>query len=272
MKSLTLNNGNTYLMVGSGTNTFGKENNQYMGEINNDTTPIESAIANGYRRFDTAISYRNESVVSLGIARSGIARSDVFITSKLPTDHDYIKDEQAIAASVQSSLKALDSDYIDLYLIHHPLESLEENLRIYRVLESFYKEGVLKNIGVSNFTQEQLAYLIEHAEVKPVVNQIECNFKNFDKDLVDYCQAQDVVVEAWGPFHGITEHQKATLSTIGKAYNKSWSQVFLRYLVEHNIAVIPKSHNASRQLENLELFDFELTDQDVLQIETLMIV
>lgn len=269
METIQLNNGLTIPVVGSGTNTFGKENREYMGTINGETTELKEAVANGYRLFDTAIAYRNEAVVAKGLKETGLGREAFFLTSKIPGEEAYYKDAAAVKEGVESSLAALDTDYIDLYLIHHPWDNLEQILAIWRVLEAFVDKGVLKAIGVSNFNQEQLGYLLEHSRIKPAVNQIESHPGNWNDAIIDFCLENHVVPEAWGPLTKVSDEAKETLSKIGAAYNKNWAQVALRYQVQRGVIVIPKSHNNERQQENLALFDFELSSEDMQKIATL---
>lgn len=262
MNTIRLNTGIEIPVVGSGTNTFGKANNQYMGEINFDTTELKDAIALGYRHFDTAVGYRNEAVVGRAIKESGIGREEFFITSKIPGTEDYYADDEAVAAGVEGSLKALDTPYIDLYLIHHPWEDLEGILRVWRVLEKYVQAGKLKAIGVSNFGQRELDYLAEHAKLQPAVNQIESHPGLWNAPLIADCHKRGIVPVAWGPLTRVSKEAKEALEAIGARHAKTWAQVILRYQIEQGVVVIPKSHNRLRQAQNLELFDFELTQEE----------
>lgn len=269
MKYITLHNGLDFPMLGSGTNTFGKANRDYSGEINYDTTEIESAIQLGYRHFDTAISYRNEAVVALGIERSGLARDDFFLTSKIPGRPEFYENAEATKRGIDSSLANLNTSYIDLYLIHHPWDNLESILAMWRVMESYVDEGKLKSIGVSNFDEKQLGYLLEHGRIKPLCNQIQSHPGHWNDDIVRYSQAHDVVPVAWSPLNRTTAEAKTVLSKIGEAYGKSAAQVALRYQVDRGVAVIPKSHKFEHQAANLDVFDFSLSDDDRKQIAAL---
>ena len=269
MQIFRLNNGQEFPAIGSGTNTFGKANRDYMGEITFDTTEIASAIRAGYRHFDTAISYRNEEVVGIGLKDSGLDRSEFYITTKIPGRPEYYATEDAVKAGVAESLKNLGTDYIDLYLIHHPWEDLEEMLAMWRVLESYADQGVLRSIGVSNFSEEQLEYFREHARIQPAVNQIESHPGHWNHELVNYCIEHNILPVAWGPLRQTTDVARFTLNEIGKRHNKSGAQVSLRYQLDRGVAVIPKSHNAERQAENLEIFDFKLTAEEHEQISKL---
>lgn len=262
MKTIKLNRGSMIPVIGSGTNTFGKENRDYMGKINFDTTELEAAIAAGYRHFDTAISYRNEGVVGKALEESGLAREEFFVTSKIPGKEEYYKNRQAVIDGIEYSLKELRTDYIDLYLIHHPWDDLEGMLMMWQVLEEYAEKGILKEIGVSNFSQEQMAYILENAKIKPAVNQIQSNPSNWNHELIEYLQSVDVVAEAWGPLSRMEESSIAKLEEIGNKYGKTWAQVVLKFQIDRGVVVIPKSHNADRQKANLELFDFELTDEE----------
>lgn len=269
MNILTLNSGFVIPLVGTGTNTFGKENHQFTGVINNTTEEIENALHSGYTLVDTAIAYRNEAVVSMAIKKAGIDRSGLFLTSKIPAAVEYTQSDKQIEDAIDSSLKALDTDYIDLYLLHFPLEKDEDNVRVWKVLERYAEQGILKSIGVSNFNIEQLSYLIDHSTIKPAVNQIQSHPGLWQDELIDFCQSQQVAVEAWGPISKVSDDAKQKLSVIGEKYHKTWVQVILRYQIERNVIVIPKSHDKERQQQNLAIFDFSLSVDDKSLIRTL---
>ena len=269
MDYLTLVTGNKIPVIGSGTNTFGKENRDYNGNINGDTTELEWAIENGYRHFDTAISYRNESVVGKAIAQSGIPREEFFITSKIPGSEPYNSNEEEVKKAVNDSLEALQTDYIDLYLIHHPWDDLDGIVAVWKTLEKFVDEKTLKAIGVSNFKTKELDYLIEHATIKPAVNQVESHPGHWNDEAIQYALIHNIVPEAWGPLTRVSDEAKKVLTEIGEPYHKTWAQVILRYQIERNVVVIPKSHSRVRQAQNLDIFDFELNPEDRLKIAEL---
>lgn len=269
MNNLTLNTGITIPIIGIGTNTFGKENKDFMGAINNDTSELESALNMGYTLIDTAIAYRNESVVALAIKRSGLKRESLFITSKIPGKPEYTDTDELVEKAISSSLKELDTDYIDLYLIHHPWDDKDGIVRVWKVLERYVEKGVLKAIGVSNFNVEQLTHLLANCSLKPAVNQIESHPGLWNDDIVDFCRINNINVEAWSPLKRIPETSLETLKKIGLKYGKTWAQIVLRYQIERNVIVIPKSHNKERQIENLTIFDFSLSDEDKQLIKTL---
>lgn len=262
MKEVKLNTGVRLPMVGSGTNTFGKVDHDYMGDIDGDTTEILSAIEQGYRHFDTAISYRNEAVVGKALKKSGKTRNEFFVTSKIPGTKEYCSGEEDVKKGVEQSLKALGTDSIDLYLIHHPWDDLEGILAVWRVLEKYVDAGKLKAIGVSNFKEKELNYLLQNARIKPAVDQVESHPGKWNHEIIAFCLDHQVVPEAWGPLTRVDDKAKATLTEIGKKYDKSWAQVVLAYQVERGVVVIPKSHNPERQKQNLEVFDVSLSDED----------
>ncbi len=269
MKTLKMNNGYTIPVLGTGTNTFGKEGRDFSGTINYDTTELRSAIALGYRLLDTAIYYRNEAVIGKAVKESGFDRSAFFITSKIPEKPEFSGSDALVRTHVNASLDAIDLDYIDLYLVHFPLESNEENLRVWRVLEGYVDQGRLRSIGVSNFNQDQIAYLLERARIKPVLNQFLSYPGHPNQALIDYCQSHDIIPEAYQSLKKIAPEVKETLMNVATRYGKTWSQIVLNYQVSQGMVVIPKSHNPSHQRDNIDVFDFSLTEDDRLLIENL---
>lgn len=262
MKYFRMNNGLMIPVLGTGTNTFGKENGDFFGKITYDTKELVSAIQLGYRLIDTAIYYRNEAVIGKAVKESNIDRREFFITSKIPEKKEYTESNESIKYHVEQSLKLLDMDYLDLYLIHFPLESNEENLRVWRVLETFVDKGLIKSMGVSNFNENQLSYLIEHARIKPVINQFQSYPGKHQQRLIDFCKANDIIPEAYQSLAKVDTKTKDKLIEIAKPYNKSWSQICLNYQINQGLVVIPKSHNKQHQFENIDVFDFELTTND----------
>lgn len=263
MKSLRMNNGYTIPVLGTGTNTFGKEQNRFDGKITYDTTELRSAIHLGYRLIDTAIYYRNEVVIGKAVKESSIDREDFFITTKIPADPEFTATDELIASHVDRSLKELDLEYIDLYLIHFPLETNEGNLRVWKVLESFVKRGLIRSIGVSNFNEDQLSYLMEHADIKPVLNQFQSYPGKHQQSLIDFCKDNDIIPEAYQSFAKVSPKTKERLEELAKPYHKTWSQIILNYQVNEGLVVIPKSHNPQHQQDNIDVFDFILTKTDI---------
>lgn len=262
MRYLKMNNGLSIPVLGTGTNTYGKENNEFRGKINYDTKELRSAIELGYRLIDTAIMYRNEAVIGKAVKESGIDRVEFFITSKIPPEKEFTETDDLVSHHIEESLKALDLGYIDLYLIHFPQESNEENLRIWRVLESYVEKGLLKSIGVSNFNEDQLSYILKHAKIKPVLNQFQSYPGKHQQSLIDFCKVNNVIPEAYQSFAKLESETKDKLSKLADKYGKLWSQVILNYQINEGLVVIPKSHNKDRQFKNIDVFDFTLTNED----------
>ena len=268
MEYITLNNGIKMPIVGTGTNTYGKENNDYNGALTNEIPELVTALELGYRSIDAAISYRNEELVGGILAESTVPREELFITTKIPAREEYVSSKESTRAAIDNSLKNFRTDYLDLLLIHAPIEDKEQLKNTWEVFEEYYEAGKLKAIGVSNFRKNHLDELKEFAKVKPAVNQIQINLKEKNEDLLALLQDEGITPVAWGPMK--TEaHQEEVLDEIGKAYDKSGAQVLLKYQIERGVVVIPKSHNRENQAANLDLFDFELTDADVEKIENL---
>ncbi len=269
MKYYTLNNGYKMPALGTGTNTYGKENKDFHGTINYDTKELRSAISLGYRLIDTAVMYRNEAVIGNAVKASNIDRKDFFIVSKIPQDKAFSGSDERVVQTVESSLKALDIGYIDLYLIHFPLDSDEENLRVWRVLERYVNVGKIRSIGVSNFNEQQLEYILKHASIKPVLNQFQSYPGRHQQSLIDYCKAHGVIPEAYHSLAKITDETKKTIQSIADTYGKTWSQVILNYQISEGLVVIPKSHDPNNQKNNMNVFDFELSDQDIKKIKSI---
>lgn len=268
MEKVRLNNGLMIPLLGTGTNTYGKESDAYSGELNGNFEALESAIEMGYRLIDTAISYRNEAGVGETVKKSGIPREEFFLTTKIPNDDTYVKDKETVRQTLDQSLKNLQTDYIDLYLIHKPIEDPKKLQLTWEVMEEYVGKGKLKAIGVSNFTEEHLKELEKFATIKPALNQIQSNPKHWNDDLIKYLLKEDIRPQSWGPMKA-TEEQQAVLAEIGEAYEKSWAQVNLRYQMQRGVVVIPKSHNPKNQKTNLESVDFTLSEKDMAKIDAL---
>lgn len=268
MEYVKLNNKTYMPVIGCGTHTFGKENYDYYGDINMDTTELDSAIKNGYRHFDSAVVYRNEAVLGKAWKQSGVPREEFFLVSKLPAKEPYFNDAAAVKKAVQGSLEALGTTYLDLYLIHKPWEDREAMLVAWQALEEEVDAGRLHAIGVSNFEEADLEWLLKEARIPPVVNQIESHPGTWNDALITYCQKNQVVPVAWYPLHNDQEARQKLLA-IAEKYGKSWAQVIIRYQIERGVVVIPKSRKSERQLENLDVFDFALTEEDHQVLRTL---
>ncbi|HDP1920766.1 TPA: aldo/keto reductase [Staphylococcus aureus] len=226
---------------------------------------VKEAIKAGYRHIDTAQSYLNETEVGQGIEVSGIDRSELFITTKVWIENVNYEDT---IKSIERSLQRLNLDYLDLVLIHQPYNDVYGS---WRALEELKENGKIKAIGVSNFDVDRIVDLGIHNQIQPQVNQIEINPFHQQEEQVAALQQENVVVEAWAPFaEGKNQlFQNQLLQAIADKYNKSIAQVILRWLVERDIVVLAKSVNPERMAQNLDIFDFELTEEDKQQIATL---
>ena len=226
---------------------------------------VLDAIASGYRLIDTAAAYMNEKAVGEAIKKSGVPREELFITTKL-----WVQDASYEAAkkAIQTSLDNLGLSYLDLYLIHQPMG---DYVGAYRAMEEAYKEGKLKAIGVCNFYPHRLADLCETVEVIPAVNQVELHPFFQQENALALMKEYGVVPEAWGPFaegnHGIFTHP--VLTAIGRKYSKSAAQVALRWNVQRGVVVIPKSVHKERIEQNMNIWDFQLSDEDMAEIAKL---
>lgn len=226
---------------------------------------VLDAVAAGYRLIDTAAAYMNEKAVGAAIAKCGVPREELFITTKL-----WVQDASYAGAkkAIQNSLENLSTDYIDLYLIHQPLG---DYIGAYRAMEEAYKAGTLKAIGVCNFYPHRLADLCETVEVMPAVNQIELHPFFQQENSLALMKEYGVHPEAWGPFaegkHGIFSHP--VLTEIGKKYGKTAAQTALRWNVQRGVTVIPKSVHKERMEQNMAIWDFTLSDADMAEIAKL---
>ena len=226
---------------------------------------VYEAIAAGYRLIDTAASYLNEEAVGRAIKRSGVPRAELFITTKLwVQDTGYENTKKAF----EKSLDRLQVDYLDLYLIHQPFGDVHGS---WRAMEELYREGKIKAIGVSNFQPDRLIDLIIHNEIVPAVNQVETHVFNQQVESHDFMKENNVQIESWGPFAEGKNNlfQNEILASIAEKYNKSVAQVALRWLTQRGVVAIPKSVRKERIIENFNIFDFELSSEDMEKIATL---
>ncbi|MFJ7729798.1 aldo/keto reductase [Neobacillus sp. NPDC097160] len=229
---------------------------------------VNFAIKHGYRSIDTAAIYENEESVGqailAGMKETGVSREDLFITSKVwNADLGY---ESTIAA-YETSLKKLGLDYLDLYLIHWPVEGKYKEA--WRALETLYKEGKVKAIGVSNFQIHHLEELMKEAEINPMVNQVEYHPRLTQKNLQSFCQKHGIQLEAWSPLMQGQLLDNSDLLEIANKYNKSIAQIILRWDLQNGVVTIPKSTKEHRIVENSDVFDFELSKEDMEQIDRL---
>lgn len=257
MEYTTLSNGIKMPMLGFG--VFQVPNGEVCEKA------VLDAIEAGYRLIDTAAAYQNEEAVGRAIKKSGVPRDELFITTKL-----WVQDASCDGAkkAIETSLEKLGIDYLDLYLIHQPMG---DYIGAYRVMEEEYKKGRLKAIGVSNFYPERLCDLCETVEIKPMVNQVELHPFFQQENALALMKEYGVVPEAWGPFaesnHNIFAHP--VLIKIGEKYGKSAAQTALRWNIQRGVVVIPKSTHKDRIEQNMDIWDFSLTDEDMNEIAKL---
>lgn len=257
MQTVTLNNGIEMPILGFGVYQIGPEETE---------TAVTAALAAGYRSIDTAAAYGNEEAVGAAIAKSGIPREELFITTKL-----WVQDapaEENTARAFEDSLDKLGLDYLDLYLIHQPFGDYYGQ---WRAMEKIHREGRARAIGVSNFPADRIIDLILNNDIPPAVDQVETNPFHQRTGDQGVLAAEGVQIESWGPFaegrNGLFTN--ALLAGIGEKHGKSVAQVVLRWMIQRGAVVIPKSVSPDRMKQNLDVFDFALTDDDMTQIATL---
>lgn len=250
-----LNNGVKMPLLG-----FGTYNADDSNKLNN---AIKKGIEIGYRHIDTASFYGNEEVIGSAIKESEISRKEIFLVDKVwNSEHGYEK----TLKSFQESIKKLKTDYLDLYLIHWP-QSL--NKETWKALEKLYKEGYIRAIGVSNFTINHLQQLMENAEIIPAVNQIEFHPRLVQNDLMEFCEKYNIQMEAWSPLMRGLVFQIPFLKKLSMKYDKTISQIVLRWDLQMGVITIPKSTTLSRIKENMDIFNFEISEEDMKNIEKL---
>ena len=257
MEYTILNNGIKMPMVGFG--VF------QIHDAKTTQTVVEEAIKTGYRLIDTAQVYGNEEAVGKAIKASGVPREELFITTKLwISDFSY----EAAKDAFNESLRKLDLDYVDLYLLHQPFGDI---FGAWRALEELYKEGKIKAIGVSNFKPDQLANIAAFNEVTPAVNQIELHVFNQKEDEQAYMLSKGVQTESWGAFAEgqFDVFNNPVLKEIAEKYSKTTAQVMLRWQLQRGIVSLSKSANPERVRQNFDIFDFELSAEDMDKIATL---
>jgi len=225
---------------------------------------VSAALKNGYRHIDTASFYQNEEGVGKGIRDSGISREDIFVTSKVWNDEQGY--EETLIA-FDNSLKRLGMDYLDLYLIHWPVA--RKFKETWKALEKLYREGRVRAIGVSNFHVHHLQDLMKDAEIKPMVNQIEYHPHLTQEEVHAFCKKEGIQLEAWSPLKRGILLDEPVLIEIGQKYSKTPAQIILRWDLQTEVITIPKSSNVERLKENADIFDFELTSEEMKQISSL---
>ncbi|MBC3078649.1 aldo/keto reductase [Staphylococcus hominis] len=255
-------NGNQMPMLGLG--TFRVENDDTCKEA------VKHAIESGYRSIDTAKVYGNEEqvgqVIKEGLESTGLNREDIFVTSKL-----FFEDfgRKNVAQAYETSIQKLGLDYLDLYLVHWPGTNEAIMIDTWKGMEDLYKDNKVKNIGVSNFNPDHFEALLAQVSIKPVINQVEFHPYFTQEKLRKYLEAQNIYMESWSPFMNAQILNDETLNEIGKEVNKSAAQVIIKWNMQHNVVVIPKSVTSSRIEENIDVFDFELSAEQMKRIDDL---
>lgn len=256
MQTVKLNNGIEMPILGFGV---------YQVSDEETTKAVTDAIEVGYRMFDTAQSYHNEAGVGRAIKNSGIDRKEFFLVTKIWISN---AGEEKAYKSILESLEKLQTDYIDLLLIHQPFG---DYYGTYRAMERAYKEGKARAIGVSNFYPDRFVDLANFVEIKPAINQVETHVFQQQKEARKYLDKYNTQIMAWGPFAEGRNNmfKNETLVAIGERYGKSSAQVALRFLTQEGVIVIPKSVKKERMEQNFNIFDFELTQEELAQIRVL---
>lgn len=254
-----LNNGQSIPAVGLGTWRAKGE------EVYN---AVKKALDVGYRHVDSAVAYRNEEQVGRGIADSSVDRKEIFLTTKI---WNVAHDHEAAAEQIDQSLKNFQTDYIDLLLIHWPF-TYERNAAVWGAMEEAVGAGKVRSIGVSNFHIHHINALLESAKIVPAVNQVECHIGLQNTRLKEYLDAKGMILEAYAPFKSDKVQEvldNKTLNKIGSAHGKTPTQVTVRWLMQRGIVALPKSVTPSRIEENFQVFDFELSDEQMHEIRKL---
>lgn len=258
MEKRKLNNGTEIPCIGLG--VFRLENTPETQEI------METAFRVGYRHIDTAAAYKNEESVGKAVRNSGIPREEIFITTKV-ANNDQRNDR--VMESFESSLERLGMDYVDLYLVHWPVADKFRNT--WKIFEKIYESGRAKAVGVSNFKLSHLKAVKEISGLVPAVNQIELHPYLIQQEELDYCRKEGIQVEAWSPFTaGKTALlEEKILKDLAEKYSKTPVQIVLRWNFQRDVVVIPKTSHKERLIENIHIFDFELTESEIGRINSL---
>lgn len=255
---MILSNNNKIPCIGFG--TWKLKNNDETSEI------IKEAIKCGYRHFDTAFAYGNEEAIGKGIKSSKINREELFITGKLWNDD---RGYDNIINACKRTINNLQCDYLDLYLIHWPASKavhddwIEINNETWKAFEYLYQNGYVKAIGVCNFKKNQLEELLKSAKIKPMVNQIEFHIGFRQEETVDYCNKNNILVEAWSPLGSGKILKVESLKEIADKYNVSVAKLCLRWCLQNGTIPLPKSKNIERMQDNLDIFNFEISEEDM---------
>lgn len=255
MKYKTLNNGVKMPIIGFGV--------YQIWDLQLCENSVLKALEKGYRMIDTALVYQNEIAVGNAIKKSNIDRSEIFITTKVWYGSDGYN---LTKETISNSLKYLQTDYIDLVLIHQPYGDYYGS---WKALEELYEKKIIRAIGVSNFSSERLVDICLNSKIKPMVNQIEMHPFYQRDDLIEWAKKYDVAIESWASFAECKNDifNNPILVSIAKKYNKTPAQIILKWLIQKDVIVIPKTVTESRMVENISIFDFDLSDQDMKEIK-----
>lgn len=242
-----------------------------MANDKNTEDVLTFALTHGYSHIDTAMAYGNEEQVGKAIKNSNRKREELFITTKLPAE---VKDAKEVTKCFERSLKLMRLDYVDLYLIHAPWPWEEvgkdyekENQEIWLEMEKIYKSGKARSIGVSNFSVDNIKNIMKVASIAPQVNQIGYFIGYTEDEITNYCQANNILVEAYSPLATGRLNKVEELKEIAKKYNKTWAQVALKFCLQNNTVPLPKTNSKERALENIDL-DFVITPEDMKYLRT----
>lgn len=257
---ITLNDGNRMPQIGLGVWQANDGDETY--------NAVLAAIKAGYRLIDTAMVYQNEAAVGRAIKDSGIAREEIFVTTKLWNSD---QGRERVRPAIEKSLARLGLAYVDLYLIHWPTPARDLYVETWQEFEKLKSDGLTKSIGVSNFRIEDLERLKAESGTIPAVNQIELHPRLGQRELRDYCQKEGIAIESWSPIGGSKGNllSDETLAAIASRYSKSPAQIVIRWHLQHGLIVIPKSVHEHRINENFQVFDFELSSEDMSAIDGL---
>ncbi|MCR5845661.1 MAG: aldo/keto reductase [bacterium] len=257
MESIKLNNGNSIPIVGLG--VFQTRDGEET------VNAVKWALEAGYRHIDTASYYHNEESVGIAIKESGIPREDIFVTTKVWNN---AVRENRVQGALERSLARLDMDYVDLFLIHWPVDGFEA---AWKTMESLYEQGMIKAIGLSNFHKHHVERIDAIANVAPAADQIESNPYFSNQELIDYLQGRGIAVEAWSPLGGTGGNimEDALLQSLAEKYGKSPAQIIIRWNMQRGVIVLPKSTHQERIIQNFAVEDFELDEDDVAAISAL---
>ena len=225
---------------------------------------VKWALETGYKHIDTAAIYKNEGGVGKAVKASGIPRNELFITTKSWNENQR---QGTVLKGFEESLDLLQTDYVNLYLIHWPV--IGKFTETWKVMEEIYRSGRAKAIGVSNFLQHHLEEIFKICEIKPMVNQVECHPYLVQQDLIDFCATHQIIYEAWSPIMRGAINDIPLFKELSKKYQKSPVQIVLRWDLQKGIVTIPKSVHKERIISNTDIFDFEISKEDILRIDAL---